>query len=87
MPPSPPNAEDFDLCLPPDNDVFHCWGSACYHYMAAANYTTAKQKCANISATVFSPGSQAEQLAVESYFVKVKSLTTYWLGVEKGGNT
>jgi hypothetical protein len=86
MPPSPPNADDVDLCLPADNDVTHCWGSACYHYLTSRNYTSAKQQCANISATVFSPSSHAEQLEVESYFAKTKALTTYWLGVEKAGN-
>jgi hypothetical protein len=46
----------------------HCWGDSCYYYFAAASYTAARAKCANMSAIVFSPYSIEEQLDVESYF-------------------
>ena len=35
---------------------------------------------------MFSPNSQAEQLEVEAYFAGTKTMSTYWLGVEKVGN-
>jgi hypothetical protein len=72
--------------MPPENDVTHCWGDSCYFYFSALNFGTAKQKCANISAAMFSPNSQAEQLEVESYFWTTKYMADYWLGLERQNN-
>ncbi len=70
LPPSPPSVENenVELCLPVENDVTHCWGESCYYYFAAATYASAAAACANMSAIVFSPNTQDEQLEVESYF-------------------
>ncbi len=50
--------------LPPENDNTHCWGDSCYFWYTSANYATAKQRCANTSAILFSPNGLEEQLEV-----------------------
>jgi hypothetical protein len=50
--------------LPPENDNTHCWGDSCYFWYTSANYATARQRCANTSAILFSPNSLEEQLEV-----------------------
>ena len=64
----------------------HCWGDSCYFYFAALDFGPAKQKCANISAVLFSPNSQEEQLEVERYFWTTKYMANYWLGIERQNN-
>ncbi len=64
----------------------HCWGDSCYFYFAALDFEPAKQKCANISAVLFSPNSQEEQLEVERYFWTTKYMANYWLGIERQNN-
>ena len=71
--------------LPAESDIVHCTTTSCYFWFAATTWAAAKSKCANMNATMFSPNSQAEHLEVESYFAGTKSLSTYWLGIEKAG--
>ena len=72
--------------LPGESDIFHCAGDSCYFYFASDTFANAKAKCTNLSAVMFSPNDQAEQLEVESYFWTTKYMANYWLGIERSGN-
>ena len=72
--------------MPPENDVTHCWGDSCYFYFDSLTFANAKQKCGNISAVMFSPNTQEEQLEVERYFWTTKYMANYWLGIERQNN-
>jgi hypothetical protein len=39
-----------------------------------------------MSAVVFSPNSQEEQLEIESYFRMTRTMANYWLGIERQNN-